>query len=103
MRHSLANLAPLLGGGGEKVWFEIIPCEQWQGARSNAAIEVSRRRINMSLQKFTTHQGFGFIRHRLLSRQVNSNFGADGVHLSDSGSEVFLLNIRGALDRMGCT
>ena len=101
MRLSLTKLATLLGGG-EVVWSEIIPREQWRGARSTAAIEMSRRRINRSLQKFTAQQGLGFIRHSLLGRHAYGNFELDGVHLSDLGMDVFLLNIKVALEGAGC-
>ena len=65
-------------------------------------MEPKRKFINRVIRRFRTYNGRGvFIDHPEITADTPGLYKPDGVHLSDIGSDIFMLDIREALqDRL---
>ncbi|MGL4763542.1 MAG: hypothetical protein ACRC2N_00650, partial [Aeromonas sp.] len=82
---------------GTKVLFSfILPRRNWRGqsARSTYGVERSRRWVNGSMAGFLAERRMRCIRHYNIDP---SHLIADGVHLSPGGNELFMRNLKEAL------
>ena len=80
------------------VWSCILPRLNWRNAIGTQNSEKSRARINRAMIHFAVQQGHRAIKHCEFNDKSPGLFAADGVHLSDVGTDLFLLNIQSALE-----
>ncbi|XP_056426231.1 uncharacterized protein LOC130367675 [Hyla sarda] len=81
------------------VWSEIVPRVSWQGARNAAAIERSRRLVNSRMARFVRSKGGIVVRHRELEGDNRQFMIPDGIHLNDTGFEIFLSGLKDGLEQ----
>lgn len=89
-------------GRCDVMWSEIVPRRVWRGARDPVAVEHSRYRTNLAMRKFLVKRGMGCIRHELIQAKVEGYYEPDGVHLSQVGMDLVLLDFQEALGAAGC-
>ncbi|XP_075704639.1 uncharacterized protein LOC142710253 isoform X1 [Rhinoderma darwinii] len=80
------------------VWSEIFPRVIWRGARNAAAVERSRRLLNIRVSRLVRSRGGVVVRHRRLEGD-NQSLLSDGVHLNDSGLDIFLAGLQEGVQR----
>ena len=80
------------------LWSTIVPRINWRGARDADKVNKARRQVNREVCRCIRIGGFGSVishyRRRASDREY---FREDGVHLSDSGLDIFLEDLRGGL------
>ncbi|XP_073515221.1 uncharacterized protein [Phyllobates terribilis] len=81
------------------VWSEIVPRTVWRGARDITAIERTKRLINIRMAKFVKEIGGVVIRHRELEGDGAGLIRPDGVHLTDSGLDIFLSGLQDGVEQ----
>ena len=80
------------------VWSDILQRRYWHNANNGKSIEKTRKRVNLLVRNPVISIGGCAIRHcKLRAREVNL-YRNDGTHLSNSGTEIYLNNIQGALE-----
>ena len=80
------------------VWSDILQRRYWHNANNGKSIEKTRNRVNLLVRNQVISIGGCAIRHcNLRAREVNL-YRNDGTHLSNSGTEIYLNNIQGALE-----
>jgi lysophospholipase L1-like esterase len=80
------------------VWSEILMRRYWHSAQDGRALEKSRKRLNLLLRNFMQTIGGCVIRHSNIRASEKSLYRFDGTHLSNTGNEVYLNNIQGAIE-----
>jgi hypothetical protein len=80
------------------VWFAILMRRYWHSAQDGRALEKSRKRLNLLVRNFMQTIGGCVIRHSNISASEKSLYRFDGTHLSNTGNEVYLNNIQGAIE-----
>jgi hypothetical protein len=76
----------------------ILQRRYWHNANNGKSIEKTRKRVNLLVRNQVISIGGCAIRHcNLRAREVNL-YRNDGTHLSNSGTEIYLNNIQGALE-----
>ena len=79
------------------IWSDILPRFFYKGARSQKAIEVKRKEVNRMGRKLISGMDIGrVVRHTNISWD-SPFFRDDGVHLNETGQQVFTTNLREAL------
>ena len=64
------------------------------------AIELVRKRVNSTVNSFMVNENYFIVRHPNIRAPERSLYRFDGTHLSDTGYEIFLNNIQGALETL---
>ena len=81
------------------VWSDILQRRYWHNPNNGKSIEKTRKRVNLLVRNQVISIGGCAIRQcNLHARKVNL-YRNDGTHLSNSGTEIYLNNIQGALER----
>ncbi|XP_073431917.1 uncharacterized protein [Dendrobates tinctorius] len=81
------------------VWSDIISRTVWHGAKDPKAIDKSRRKINSKMAKFVK-ENFGIVvHHHNLEENISPLLRPDGVHLTDIGLDMFLLNLQDGVEQ----
>ena len=80
------------------VWFAILMRRYWHSAQDGRALEKSRKRLNLLVRNFMQTIGGCVIRHSNIRVSEKSLYKFDGTHLSNTGNEVYLNNIQGAIE-----
>ncbi|KAM8972024.1 uncharacterized protein RCH25_017636 [Pelodytes ibericus] len=81
------------------VWSEIVPRFQWRHARDQVALGKRRIKINWLMSAFVRRMGGVVVRHRELEAQLPGYYRADGVHLSDIGTDFLNMGFQSGLER----
>lgn len=82
------------------VWSEILMRRYWHVANDGRAIELVRKRVNSAVNNFMVNENHFIVRHPNIRARERSLYRFDGTHLSDTGYEIFLNNIQGALETL---
>jgi lysophospholipase L1-like esterase len=69
----------------------------WHVAHDGSVIELVRKRVNSAVNSFMVNENYFVVRHPNIRARERSLYRFDGTHLSDTGYEIFLNNIPGAL------
>jgi len=77
---------------------EILMRRYWHNANDGKAVELARKRVNLAVKNAVLKDGFCVIRHPNIRAKERNLYRFDGTHLSDTGNEVYLNNIQGALE-----
>ena len=80
------------------VWSEILMRRYWHSAQDGRALEKSRKRLNLLVRNFIQNIGGCVIRHSNIRASEKSFYRIDGTRLSNTGNEVYLNNIQGAIE-----
>ena len=72
----------------------------WHVANDRRAIELVRKRVNSAVNNFMVNENHFIIRHPNIRARERSLYRFDRTHLSDTGYEIFLHNIQGALETL---
>ncbi|XP_078522780.1 uncharacterized protein LOC144791868 [Lissotriton helveticus] len=80
------------------IWSEFIPRRVWRGAERPGAIDRARRKINREIREFCAREGVGRMEHPELRYGAIYFFREDGVHLSRYGMELYIIQMKEALD-----
>jgi len=88
----------LLFPNAKVVWSEILMRRYWHNANDGKAVELARKRVNLAVKNAVLKDGFCVIRHPNIRAKERNLYRFDGTHLSDTGYEVYLNNIQGALE-----
>ncbi|KAM8972477.1 uncharacterized protein RCH25_018195 [Pelodytes ibericus] len=81
------------------VWSEIVPRFQWRHARGQVALGKCRSKINRLMSAFVRRMGGVAVRHRELEAHLPGYYRADGVHLSDIGTDFLNMGFQSRLER----
>ena len=83
------------------VWSAILMRRYWHVANDEMAIELVRKRVNSAVNNFMVNENHFIVRHPNIRARERSLHRFDGTHLSsDTGYEIFLNNIQGALETL---
>ena len=63
-------------------------------------LEKTRKQLNRFLRRLVVHDGGIFVNHEDITVDTPGLFFRDGVHLSDVGNDLFLLNVTDALEEV---
>ena len=77
------------------VWSEILMRRYWHNAKDGKAVEIPRKRVNLAVKYAVLKEGFSVIHHPNIRAKERNLHRFDGTHVSDTGDEVYLNNIRG--------
>lgn len=82
-----------------KIMFSaMFPRIVWTRTKNPEKMEPKRKEINRVIRRFMQYKGRGvFIEHPEITTDTPGLYGRDGIHLSDIGSDIFMLDIREAL------
>ena len=69
-------------------------------ANDGRAIELVRKCVNSAVNNFMVNENHFIVRHPNIRVRERSLHRFDGTHLSDTGYEIFLNNIQGALETL---
>ncbi|XP_054840374.1 uncharacterized protein LOC129333070 [Eublepharis macularius] len=79
------------------IWSAILPRRVWREALDPVGIERARHRANRALEK-ALGRGLGiYLPHPAIKAEVADLYRSDGVHLSVSGNDIFLEDLRQGL------
>ena len=70
----------------------------WHCAHNGTAIERARKRINSAVNKFVKNDGHCVIHHPNIHAREKNLYRFDGAQLSDTGVDIHLNNIQGAVE-----
>ncbi|XP_068104583.1 uncharacterized protein [Hyperolius riggenbachi] len=76
------------------VWSEIVKRHSWRDVRSVKGIDRARIKINRDVSKFVKSRGWVVVRHRDLEDDSADLFEEDGVHLNDTGNDIWCEGIQ---------
>ena len=83
------------------VWSVILMRRYWHVANDGRAIELGRKCVNSAVNNFMVNENHFIVRHPNIRARERSLHRFDGTHLSsDTGYEIFLNNIQGALETL---
>lgn len=82
------------------VWSNIIPRKVWNQEIPHKVMERSRRILNEEMGYFMQYIGGTVIQHDLLVPDSPGLFHLDGVLLSQSGTDIFNLDLQSALETL---
>ncbi|XP_033009937.1 tumor susceptibility gene 101 protein isoform X2 [Lacerta agilis] len=82
------------------VWSNIVPRKVWRQEMSHEFLEKSRKRVNQEIGSFMEHIGGIIIKHDSLVPESPGLFHLDGVLLSESGTDVFNLDLLSVLETL---
>ena len=88
----------LLFPNAKVVWSEILMRRYWHNANDGKAVEFTRKRLNLAVKNAVLKEDFCVILHPNIRAKERNLYIFDGTHLSDTGNEVYLNNIQGALE-----
>lgn len=80
------------------VWSDILPRATYRGAVSNAKVEKARKSLNNAMRTHMPKINGEVIHHPNIQWDAHHLFRKDGVHLNDTGNDIFLKNIVQALN-----
>lgn len=81
------------------VWSDILMRRYWHVANSGAAIENTRKRLNLKVKNLVKSIGGYAIMHLNIRAKEKHLFRHDGTHLSNLGNKIYLNNMQGALEK----
>ncbi|XP_053249182.1 tumor susceptibility gene 101 protein isoform X1 [Podarcis raffonei] len=82
------------------VWSNIVPRKAWSQDMSHEFMEKSRKRVNREISSFMERIGGIIIKHDSLVPESPGLFHLDGVLLSESGTDVFNLDLLSVLETL---
>lgn len=82
------------------VWSNIVPRKVWNQEVPHKLMEKSRRRVNREIGFFVKDIGGSVIKHDSLVPESPGLFHLDGVLLSESGTDVFNLDLLSVLETL---
>lgn len=82
------------------VWSDIVPRKVWNQELPAFLMEKSRRKVNQAIGRFIYDIGGTVIRHDTLVLQSPGLFHLNGVLLSESGTDIFNLDLMGVLETL---
>ncbi|ETE69612.1 Tumor susceptibility protein, partial [Ophiophagus hannah] len=82
------------------VWSNIIPRKVWNQEIPHKVMERSRKILNEEMGYFMQYIGGTVIQHDLLVPESPGLFHLDGVLLSQSGTDIFNLDLQSALETL---
>lgn len=80
------------------VWSQILPRRKWRYIDNMAIMEKSRKRLNQHAATLATGLGGAYIKYPDIKLADPSFWLDDGVHLSNTGNEIMINTIQGALE-----
>jgi lysophospholipase L1-like esterase len=81
------------------VWSDILQRRYWHNVNNGKSMEKTRKRVNLLVRNQVISIEGCALRHCNLRAREISLYRNDGTHLSNSGTEIYLNNIQGALER----
>lgn len=96
VRDTLSRLMRLLPNT-KFVWSQILPRLVWRFSKDRVAMNRSAKRINNYASWICIQSGGGYIKYPELTHADWEMFGADGVHLSDMATRIFLHRLQSFL------
>ncbi|XP_067322027.1 uncharacterized protein [Anolis sagrei] len=75
-------------------WSAIIPRRKWLGGGDVRKLEKARKRVNRAMRMFMIRQRGYYIEHTDITREQQGFYRVDGVHLSETGNQQFLADLR---------
>lgn len=100
MQSSLPILARLTRPA-EIIFSEIIARRAWRGEEKPGAIEKSRQKLNIMMNKVCKAQGWGFVRHGFINLRSPGYHVEHGVHLTGVGMDMVSPEHRGGTRAVG--
>ena len=88
----------VMGPNARIVWSEILMRRYWHSVQDGRALEKSRKRLNLLVGNFIQTIGGCVISHSNIRASEKSLYRIDGTDLSNTGNEVYLNNIQGAIE-----
>ncbi|XP_028588842.2 tumor susceptibility gene 101 protein isoform X2 [Podarcis muralis] len=82
------------------VWSNIVPRKAWNQDMSHEFMEKSRKRVNREINSFMERIGGIIIKHDSLVPESPGLFHLNGVLLSESGTDVFNLDLLSVLETL---
>ncbi|XP_008105807.1 tumor susceptibility gene 101 protein isoform X1 [Anolis carolinensis] len=82
------------------VWSNIVPRKVWNQEIHHEVMEKSRRQVNQAIGHFIERIGGIVIRHDTLVPGSPGLFHLNGVLLSESGTDIFILDLLNALETL---
>ncbi|XP_042302597.1 tumor susceptibility gene 101 protein isoform X1 [Sceloporus undulatus] len=82
------------------VWSNIVPRKVWNQEVQHRVMEKSRRIVNQEIGRFIACIGGTVIRHDTLVPESPGLFHLDGVLLSESGTDIFNLDLLSVLETL---
>ncbi|XP_053098555.1 uncharacterized protein LOC128321972 [Hemicordylus capensis] len=79
------------------LWSAMLQRRVWRGARDPYGVDRARRKVNAQMARFLGSIGGGFIEHPGIIFSLPCLFRGDGVHLSPSGTRLFLKDLEQGL------
>lgn len=80
------------------IWSQALPRRNWRYSNDNVAMNKSRNRLNNFAATICLRALGGYIKYPDLALSHETLWSTDGVHLSDTGNDVFLNTIQAALE-----
>ena len=76
----------------------MFPRLVWTRTKNPEKMESKRKDINRVIRRFLQYQNRGvFIEHPEITTDTPGLYATDGIHFSDIGSDIFMLDVREAL------
>lgn len=80
------------------IWSDILQRRYWHNANNGTSVEKARKRVNLLVRNFVLSIGGCVIRHCNIRARERNLYRFDGTHLSNTGIDIYLNNIQGALE-----
>lgn len=80
------------------IWSDMLMRRYWHEADSGKSVEKARKRVNLLVKNLVLSFGGCVIRHLNIRARETNLYRYDGTHLSDLGNDIYLNNIKGALE-----
>ena len=81
------------------VWSDIVARTTWRMARSVDRVNKGRIKVNKVLGRFVAKHGGLVVRHRELELNLGLYLLRDGVHLTDVGTDLWVLGVQVGIQR----
>ncbi|XP_061485695.1 uncharacterized protein LOC133386091 [Rhineura floridana] len=88
--------------GVRLIWSDILPRREWRGVWDPRAIDRARKMVNRRICLALLLHGGLTIPHSCIRHRQVELYRADGIHLSDTGNDIFLGDLQGGLREVVC-
>ncbi|XP_062986094.1 uncharacterized protein LOC134401275 [Elgaria multicarinata webbii] len=82
------------------LWSCIIPRQNWRAGRNPRALDRASQKVNSEIYKHLLKHGDVSIQHPSIIKSRRELYRSDGVHLSDLGNDLFLLDLQRGLQEI---
>lgn len=81
------------------IWSQLLPRRNWRYSENIDAMNKTVKRLNSSIAAAVVQNGGGYIKYPDINSKDALLFESDGVHLSQTGNEIFLNTICAAIEQ----